>query len=74
MTNTKLLTKLKYIAPKLAGTLYGLPPYSHPDVPEGIVYAVNDEFQFKYPLRKDGKPDMRFAVNKMRRIFETHKP
>ena len=50
---------------KYKGTLNGIPIYSSPDCPPDQIFILNDKsFYFDYPLRKDGKPDMRYRINK----------
>jgi hypothetical protein len=55
---------------KLVGTYRNIPVYSSPDCPPDTVYLMNDNFTIKHPTRKDGKPDMRFGINKMEMIFK----
>ena len=58
---------------KLEGEYQGIPIYSSPDCPEAMLYLVNDEyFYVDYPLRKDGKPDMRYGINKLQRALKYH--
>jgi hypothetical protein len=55
---------------KLEGTLHGIPIYSTPNCPKDQVYMINpDNFYIDYPLRKDGKPDMRYSVNRLKRLL-----
>lgn len=51
-------------------TLYGIKIFTDPDIEDGMVYFMNtDNFAINYPKRKDGKPDMRYGVNKLERMF-----
>lgn len=56
---------------KLEGYYMGIPMYSDPNVPPDILYCVNhNKFAINFPLRKDGKPDMRYSINKMEKVFK----
>lgn len=60
---------------KFEGFLSQIPVYSTPSVPSGVMYLLNRDTMFiNYPKRKDGKPDMRFGINRLMRLFgyETH--
>lgn len=51
---------------KLEGYYRDIPVYSNPFVPDGMVYMMNAN-QLSGPKRKDGRPDMRYSVNKILR-------
>ena len=50
---------------KLVGHYNKMPIYSDPNCPPDTVYLINDEIKINSPLRKDGKPDRRYYVNKL---------
>jgi hypothetical protein len=55
---------------KLVGTINGIQVYETADLPPGIAYMIDtNKMYFDYPKRKDGKPDMRYAINKRSRMF-----
>lgn len=55
---------------KLVGKFRGIPVYSSPDCPPDAVYLLNDSaLERVFPLKKDGKPDMRYSINKLERAF-----
>jgi hypothetical protein len=55
---------------KLEGSYKGIPIYSSPDCPPDQLYLVNNDlFERRLPKRKDGRPDMRYKVNKLERAF-----
>lgn len=48
---------------KYEGKFAGFPVYSSPDVPENMLYLLDEDyFKIKLPRRKDGKPDMRHWI------------
>lgn len=56
---------------KLIGKFKGVPFYSSSEIPEGIVWMMNENnFKINYPLRKNGRPDMRYKINQLQRIFK----
>jgi len=59
----------------------GIPIKETDLVKDGFIYLVGDNFEFKYPLRKDGQPDMRYGINKlhfkvlkMSKVFSKNRP
>lgn len=51
---------------KLKGGYKGIPIYSIPVCPPDTIYMINEDYMvIDRPRRKDGKPDMRYKVNKM---------
>lgn len=42
----------------------GVPIYSTPACEDGVIYVV-DPSKFDIPRRRDGKPDMRYRLNRM---------
>ena len=58
---------------KLEGFYKKLPIYSHPDCPPDTIYFMNDNpFKINYPKRKDGKLDMRFYRNKVKKLLKSY--
>lgn len=58
---------------KQVGQFKGIPVYSDSTIEKGIIYCVNNDIKLEYPKRKDGKPDMRYSINKMQKMFESFK-
>ena len=59
---------------KLEGYFNKIPVYSNPACPPNTVYLINtNDFKRVFPKRKDGKPDMRYSVNQLERIFAIEK-
>lgn len=51
-------------------TFRGIPIIIRDDIPPGTIYLINSENMHRvFPIRKDGKPDMRFSINKLERTF-----
>lgn len=38
-----------------------------------LFFFHDKDFHFNYPLRKDGKPDMRFSINIINRVLSQSK-
>ena len=56
---------------KLEGMYQGVPFYSHPACPPGFLYCLNDDaLKFVFPKRKDGKPDMRYGINRLQKALD----
>ena len=44
--------------------------YSDPNIKPGVLYMFNpDLMRYNYPLKKNGKPDMRFEINKWSQVL-----
>lgn len=54
---------------KLGGYFNGIPWYSFPDCPEGIVYFISGDIKVSYPKKKDGSKDMRYKINQIYRLL-----
>lgn len=56
---------------KLEGKINGISVYSTPVCPPDVMYLI-DESKFDVPRRKDGKPDMRYSINKIMKLSSPH--
>ena len=57
---------------KLEGSYKGIPIYSTPVCPPDTLYMINEKnMVIDYPKRKDGKPDMRYSINKLMKVLES---
>jgi hypothetical protein len=53
---------------KIAGKVLDI--YSDPNMEPGVIHMFNpDDMKFNYPLKKNGKPDMRYDINKWSQVL-----
>lgn len=61
-TNGLIIDDVPY---KLEGYYKNIPVYSSPLVQNGIIYMISQNATFSGPKKKNGKPDMRYGINRL---------